>query len=130
MSLYLSSSSRAASSSRDRVGGAKDWVSDSDHNKTVQDQGQHPQSKLGKVGEGAGSGGGDLGDLGERCPTCLSGRTLTIGYTVRQHSGAFCKLPLAPADKVVAPPSPSLPKLSYLSERVDKEYISFPENTI
>lgn len=44
VSLYLSSSSRATSSSEDRVGGAMDWVSDSDHSKMVQHQGQHPRA--------------------------------------------------------------------------------------
>lgn len=49
VSLNLSSSSRATPfSSEDSVGGAMDWVSDSDHSKTVQHQGQRPRSSKGR----------------------------------------------------------------------------------
>lgn len=49
VSLNLSSSSRATPfSSEDSVGGAVDWVSDSDHSKTVQHQRQRPRPSKGR----------------------------------------------------------------------------------
>lgn len=46
---------------------------------------------------------------------CLLGRTLTLGYLVKQYAEGLCKLPLALADKAVASPSPSLSTFSNLS---------------
>lgn len=65
VSLNLSSSSRASpSSSEDPVGGATDWVSDSDHSKTVQHQGQRPRSSKGRWGRVGPEGRGRSGAFG------------------------------------------------------------------
>lgn len=50
VSLNLSSSGDTSSSSEDQVGGAMDWVSDSDNSKKVQHQGQHPRTHWGGYG--------------------------------------------------------------------------------